>query len=67
MEGADGFTPRQLEVLRLLRQGKPNKIIAYELDVEESTVKVHVRHIMRKLKATNRTHAVVLANQLSPS
>lgn len=58
-----GLTPRQLEVLQLLREGKPNKIIAYELDVEESTIKVHVRHIMRKLKAINRTHAVFLANQ----
>ncbi len=57
------LTPRQLEVLQLLREGKPNKIIAYELDVEESTVKVHVRHIMQKLKAINRTHAVFLADQ----
>jgi DNA-binding NarL/FixJ family response regulator len=37
-----------------LQQGKPNKIIAYELNLCESTVKVHIRNIMKKLKATNR-------------
>lgn len=63
----DGFappselTPRQTEVFGLLRQGKSNKVIAYELGMQESTVKVHVRQIMRKLKAINRTHAVFLA------
>lgn len=63
----DGFvlpcelTPRQTEVFTLLRQGKSNKLIAYELGMQESTVKVHVRQIMRKLKAINRTHAVFLA------
>jgi DNA-binding NarL/FixJ family response regulator len=60
----DGLTPRQTEVLELLRQGKPNKVIAYELQMQQSTVKVHVRHIMMKLKATNRTQAVFLADQL---
>jgi DNA-binding NarL/FixJ family response regulator len=59
------FTPRQREVLQLLRQGKSNKIIAYELKMQESTVKVHVRHIMKKLKAINRTHVAFLASQLS--
>lgn len=62
-----GFTSRQVEVLQLLRQGKPNKIIADELAVEESTVKVHVRNIMKRLKATNRTQAVFLANQSQDS
>lgn len=56
------LTPRQGEVFELLRQGKSNKLIAYELGMQESTVKVHVRQIMRKLKAINRTHAVFLAN-----
>lgn len=59
-----GFTPRQLEVLQLLRKGQSNKIIAYELNMQESTVKVHVRQIMKKLKAINRTHAAFLASQL---
>lgn len=49
------FTLRQAEVVAALRRGKANKIIAYELNIRESTVKVHVRAIMRKLKATNRT------------
>jgi DNA-binding NarL/FixJ family response regulator len=55
------LTPRQLEVLERLCQGLPNKLIAYELDMQESTVKVHVRNIMRKLKATNRTQLALLA------
>jgi DNA-binding NarL/FixJ family response regulator len=58
------FTPRQTEVFELLRQGKSNKVIAYELRMQESTVKVHVRQIMRKLKAINRTHAVFLVNRM---
>ena len=58
------LTPRQLEVLELLRLGKSNKIIAYELKMRESTVKVHMRHIMKKLKATNRTQAACIANRL---
>jgi DNA-binding NarL/FixJ family response regulator len=57
------LTPRQLEVLDRLRQGMTNKLIAYELQMQESTVKVHVRHIMKKLKATNRTQAALLATQ----
>ncbi|GGH13279.1 DNA-binding response regulator [Alsobacter metallidurans] len=49
------FTTRQAAVVNALRQGKANKIIAYELNMCESTVKVHVRNIMKKLKARNRT------------
>ncbi|TVR83583.1 MAG: DNA-binding response regulator [Rhodospirillales bacterium] len=58
------MTPRELEVLALLQQGKPNKVIALDLDMKESTVKVHVRHIMRKLGATNRTQAVLRSQSL---
>jgi DNA-binding NarL/FixJ family response regulator len=58
------LTSRQSEVLRELRQGKPNKIIAYELGMSESTVKVHVRNLMRKLGATNRTQVVFKAADL---
>lgn len=54
------LTAREAEVLRLLRQGKPNKIIAFELAIAESTVKVHIRSIMKKLNATNRTQAALL-------
>jgi DNA-binding NarL/FixJ family response regulator len=55
------FTPRQAEVLERLKAGKTNKIIAQELGMSESTVKVHLRSIMKKLKATNRTEAACLA------
>jgi DNA-binding NarL/FixJ family response regulator len=54
------LTAREAEVLRLLRQGKPNKIIAFDLAIAESTVKVHIRSIMKKLNATNRTQAALL-------
>jgi len=54
------FTRRQREVLERLKEGQQNKVIAYELNMSESTVKVHVRNIMRKLKAHNRTQVVLL-------
>jgi DNA-binding NarL/FixJ family response regulator len=60
---AVGLTPRECEVLNLLREGKPNKIIAAALDLKETTVKIHVRHIMKKLKATNRTEAALMAER----
>lgn len=63
-EIVETFTPREIEILRRLKDGKPNKIIAYELDICESTVKVHMRHIMGKLSATNRTQAALLARQM---
>jgi DNA-binding NarL/FixJ family response regulator len=58
------FTDRQAEVVEALRRGKPNKIIAYELKLRESTVKVHIRNIMKKIKATNRTEMVYKINHL---
>ncbi|MBS7739701.1 MAG: response regulator transcription factor [Chelatococcus sp.] len=58
------FTVRQAAVVGALRQGKANKRIAYELNMQESTVKVHVRNIMRKLKAKNRTEVAVLTHEL---
>lgn len=58
---SSGFlTGRQIQVVEAIRQGKPNKIIAYELNMCESTVKVHVRAIMKKLKARNRTEVAYL-------
>lgn len=57
----DVLTVRQRQVLELLRQGKPNKVIARELELQESTVKIHVREIMRKLRVPNRTAAALLA------
>ncbi|WP_412033620.1 LuxR C-terminal-related transcriptional regulator [Mesorhizobium sp. BH1-1-5] len=58
------FTHRQAEVAQALRRGKANKIIAYELNLRESTVKVHIRNIMKKLKATNRTEVAYKVNDL---
>ena len=58
------LTPRELSVLDLLREGKPNKLIAAGLNMEESTVKVHVRNILKKLRAANRTEAASIANRL---
>lgn len=58
------FTTRQAAVVEALRKGMANKIIAYELNMQESTVKVHVRNIMKKLKARNRTEVAYLASQL---
>jgi DNA-binding NarL/FixJ family response regulator len=52
---AAGFSPRQAAVAAEICKGKPNKIIAYDLNMCESTVKVHVRSIMKRLKVRNRT------------
>ena len=57
------LTERELEVLRLLAQGMPNKEIAAQLIISERTAKFHVSSIMGKLGATNRTEAVSLAAQ----
>lgn len=58
------LTPRQIEVLRCLARGLPNKLIAHELDVSEGTVKIHIAAIMRVLRVRNRTEAVVRAKTL---
>jgi DNA-binding NarL/FixJ family response regulator len=60
----DVLTPRELDILRLVCQGKPNKIIAYDLDICDSTVKVHLHHIMSKLGATNRTQVALMAREM---
>lgn len=60
----DLFTPRQTAILQCIRRGKPNKIIAYELAMQESTVKVHLRNIMKKLNATNRTEVAFMLEQM---
>jgi len=59
-----GFSPRQTDVLRLLVEGKSNKLISRELDMSESTVKTHLAAIFRKLDANSRTQAVVAAARL---
>ncbi|SEP58186.1 DNA-binding response regulator, NarL/FixJ family, contains REC and HTH domains [Faunimonas pinastri] len=58
------LTERQRAVLAAIRKGQANKVIARELNMCESTVKVHVRNIMKKLNAKNRTHAALLAHDL---
>lgn len=59
-----GLSSRQLEVLALLMQGKNNKIICRTLNLAEPTVKNHVTAILKALKVTNRTEAVIAANEL---
>ncbi len=58
------FTERQAAVVEAIRLGKANKTIAYELNMHESTVKVHVRNIMKKLNAQNRTQVAYLTQHL---
>ena len=58
------LTPREHMVFALLARGLPNKLIAFELDLSISTVKIHVHHIIRKLKVHNRTEAAILAREI---
>lgn len=60
---AGSLTPRQLEVLKLLSEGKVNKEIARVLDCAETTVKAHVTAVFKELGARNRTEAVVSAQK----
>jgi DNA-binding NarL/FixJ family response regulator len=53
------LTSRECDVLRFLREGRQNKIIAFELGISESTVKVHLRNMMKKLNASNRTQVAL--------
>jgi DNA-binding NarL/FixJ family response regulator len=61
---AELLSPRQAAVAQAILKGKANKIIAYELDLRESTIKVHIRCIMQKLDAHNRTEVAYKLNQL---
>lgn len=61
---AEELTPRELEVLRLLAEGLPNKTIAQRLDISEHTVKFHVNALLGKLGVSSRTEAVVRATRL---
>jgi DNA-binding NarL/FixJ family response regulator len=61
------LTERQAAVAQAVARGKANKIIAYELNLCESTVKVHIRSIMKKLKARNRTEVAFKLHTLAPS
>ncbi len=59
------LTERQVEVLRLLSQGKPNKLIGRSLGISEGTVKIHLAAIFRALNVRNRTEAVLAAQTLT--
>jgi len=59
--GEENLTPRELEVLRLVAAGNRNKDVAAALFISEETVKVHVKHVMEKLGAGDRTEAVAIA------
>lgn len=59
----EGLTPREIQVLRCVAMGQPNKDIASELMLSEETIKGHLKSIMDKLGANNRTHAVTLGIQ----
>lgn len=59
-----GLTARQIEVLALMMQGKSNKAICRALELAEPTVKIHVSAILKALKVTNRTEAVIAAGAL---
>ena len=55
----DALTERELQILSGLADGKSNKLIARDLDITEGTVKVHVKHLLRKLKFRSRVEAAV--------
>jgi DNA-binding NarL/FixJ family response regulator len=56
----DALTPREVDVLRLVAKGNANKEIAAQLSLSEETVKSHIRNILAKLEANDRTHAVAI-------
>jgi|SRR5882724_4384198 len=59
--GEETLTPRELDVLRHVANGNRNRDIAQQLFISEETVKVHVKHVMEKLGASDRTQAVAIA------
>ena len=59
--GDELLTPREREVLRLVAEGNRNRDIGDRLHITEETVKVHVKHVMDKLGARDRTEAVTIA------
>jgi DNA-binding NarL/FixJ family response regulator len=59
--GDETLTNRELEVLRLIRDGHRNKQIADELTISETTVNFHIKNLVDKLQANDRTHAVTIA------
>jgi two-component system nitrate/nitrite response regulator NarL len=62
-EPGSGLSPREREILRLIARGASNKEIARELGIAETTVKIHVQHLLRKLKLSSRVQAAVYASE----
>jgi len=62
--GASALTERQMKVVEAVGHGFANKQIAYKLKMSENTVKVHLRHIMKKLNVRNRTEIAILTRHL---
>ncbi len=60
----DKLSPREREILLLISKGQSNKQIARELDIAETTVKIHVQHIFKKLDLSSRVQVAVLATSL---
>ena len=67
-EALQSLSPREREILALIARGDSNKVIARELEIAETTVKIHVQHILRKLNVSTRVHAAVYAtkNDINP-
>ena len=59
--GAASLSAREMEILKLIARGDSNKLIARALDIAETTVKVHVQHIFRKLQLSSRVQVAVYA------
>jgi DNA-binding NarL/FixJ family response regulator len=57
----DSLTPREIEVLEQVAAGNSNRVVAQHLEISEDTVKSHIRSILNKLEANDRTHAVTIA------
>lgn len=60
---ADQLTPREMQVLKGLTEGKSNKEIGRDLDIQEPTVKLHMKTLYRKIGASNRTQAAMIARE----
>jgi DNA-binding NarL/FixJ family response regulator len=61
--GEEGLTPREMDVLRLIRDGHRNKEVAAQLEISETTVNFHIKNLVLKLRANDRTHAVTIATR----
>jgi len=59
----DVMSPRELDILRGIARGQGNKEIARSLGIAETTVKIHVQHVLRKLDVSSRVHAAVIATE----